>query len=167
MDTTPTRSLLTKPLDQISHDDRLMLLRALVDASEVKHLILPSDKDAPIAAMFLSANDVRVGEFRQVMARSFFRFTATRLCMLPTHRTGMDASDRVTSEHWSVRNVFAGHKNLFPTQPSFGVSASAFDLTNSPIGQVDISPGVDFSMQVSHSLAGPADFRAILFGVPK
>ncbi len=177
------QDLLTKPIEELAPNDRLRLIADLIAASPVKQL-RPSSQ---CCVMLLSTDGVRPGEVRNVQQRNYCEFRISSLVIVNTSReiedvavtekTGPGKRSHKTTHTrrivespasaWSIQQMFSGNYNVFPGAPSGGPGfpGIAFSV-KCPNGARTLGAGLDVSMRVSHNLTTPADFRALLFGVP-
>lgn len=178
------QDLLTKPIDAIDFDERMRLIVQLIEKTPIKS-VRPS---AQCCMMLFSADDVPPMRPIDIRERNYCLFKIADLYIVNTIReiedvavtekTGIDKRTRKTvhsrriidspAAAWSIHQMFVGNYNACPVAMNSGVGIPAAGFTlKSPLTHKIVEPGVDVAIRVMHNLTTPANFRALLFGIPQ
>lgn len=178
------QDFLTCPVDSIDFKDRLRLIGLLLENAALDH-VLPLNETA---IMVFAEDAVRPQEIRQTRAVALSPFQPTRLVILESTR---EITTAVTIERrrwfrkpiyehrqehqllhspasaWTVSGMWIGNMSalLAPAFPR-AIPSSAFE-TGRCFTEHVVNHGQTITLDVSHALMGPANFRALLFGVPQ
>lgn len=179
-----TKDLLTCPIDSIDLKDRLRLIGHLLEGAPIGH-VTPANETA---IMVFACDDVKPGAVEPVRSNSLCAFQPTRLVCLDSSR---EVVETLTLERrrwfrkpifeyretrrmadspaaaWTVSGMWIGNKSaLLASAFPRSIPASAFE-TSRVFTELLVNPGMTITLDVSHGLTTPANFRALLFGVPQ